>query len=235
VTAAQIKALSRLETSVTSAHASLRAVIGDVGLDPDRMVPSAGGTAQGGPFIPARLDPRLGAFEASVVRLQPRIVAVEWLRSVVGALPLRRPMGVEAEQTSAFGHRLDPFTRSLAMHSGIDFRAEHGTPVKAGGAGVIVLAEYSGGYGNMPTCRTSLSAKVRRSATEASLAGSDRPAARPARICTMKRGSKAMRLIPCGFCAPASASATPTEWRATGFFPLRSLYSTSPTSPTVVP
>lgn len=149
VTTAQIKALSRLETSVTSAHASLRAVIGDVGLDPDRMVPSAGGTAQGGPFIPARLDPRLGAFEASVVRLQPRIVAVEWLSSVVGALPLRRPMGVEAEQTSAFGHRLDPFTRSLAMHSGIDFRAEHGTPVKAGGAGEVVLAEYSGGYGNM--------------------------------------------------------------------------------------
>lgn len=149
VTAAQIKALNRLETSVTSAHVSLRAVIGDVGLDPDRMAPAAGGTAQGGPFIPAKIDPRLGAFEASVVRLQPRIIAVERLRSVVGALPLRRPMGVEAEQTSAFGHRLDPFTRSLAMHSGIDFRAEQGTPVRAGGSGEVVLAEYSGGYGNM--------------------------------------------------------------------------------------
>jgi murein DD-endopeptidase MepM/ murein hydrolase activator NlpD len=58
-------------------------------------------------------------------------------------------MGPEGEQSSPFGHRLDPFTRSPAMHSGIDFRAEQGSPVRAGGPGRVVAAEYSGGYGNM--------------------------------------------------------------------------------------
>jgi murein DD-endopeptidase MepM/ murein hydrolase activator NlpD len=149
VGSSQLRALSRLEGSVASAHASLRSVIADVGLDPDRASSPSRAPAQGGPFIPATLDPRMGPFESSVVRLQPKISAVERLRGVVATLPLRRPMGLEAEQSSAFGHRLDPFTRSLAMHTGLDFRAEQGSPVRATGAGRVVAAEYSGGYGNM--------------------------------------------------------------------------------------
>jgi murein DD-endopeptidase MepM/ murein hydrolase activator NlpD len=149
VSAAQIKALNRIEASVTSAHASLRTVVADVGLDPERIVMSSRQPGQGGPLVPANLDAKAGPFEASVVRLQPRIAAVERLRTVVAALPVRRPMGQEAEQTSPFGHRLDPFTRGLAMHTGLDFRAEHGTPVRTAGAGRVVMAEYNGGYGNM--------------------------------------------------------------------------------------
>lgn len=149
VSVAQIKALNRIEASVASANASLRSVVTDVGLDPDRVMAASRQSGQGGPFIPANLDPKAGPFEASVVRLQPRISGVERLRTVVTALPVRRPMGPEAEQSSPFGHRLDPFTRSLAMHTGLDFRAEHGTPVRTAGAGRVVLADYNGGYGNM--------------------------------------------------------------------------------------
>lgn len=146
---AQLKALSRLESSVAAAQTSLRAVVADVGLDPDRLASAARQGGQGGPFVPATLDPKAGPFEASVVRLQPRIAQVERLRVVVGALPVRRPVSAEAEQSSPFGHRLDPFTRSLAMHTGLDFRAEQGSIVRTSGAGRVVLAEYSGGYGNM--------------------------------------------------------------------------------------
>ncbi len=150
VATAQVRALTKLENSVTNAHVSLKSVVAEVGLDPDRLAPANRQAAgQGGPFIPANLDPKAGPFEASVARMQPKIIAVEKLRSVVTALPLRRPMGIEAEQTSAFGHRLDPFTRGLAMHTGMDFRAEQGTPVRTGGAGRVVMAEYNGGYGNM--------------------------------------------------------------------------------------
>jgi murein DD-endopeptidase MepM/ murein hydrolase activator NlpD len=149
VSSSQVRTLSRLENTIASAQASLRSVISDVGLDPDRAAGTGRASAQGGPFIPANLDPRSGPFEASVVRLQPKLVAVERLRGVVTTLPLRRPMGPEAEQSSAFGHRLDPFTRGLAMHTGIDFRAEHGSPVRSTGAGRVITAEYSGGYGNM--------------------------------------------------------------------------------------
>lgn len=149
VTTAQIKALNRIEASVSTAHASLRSVVSEVGLDPERMTATTRQPGQGGPLVPANLDPRMGPFEASVVRLQPRILAVERLRTLVTSLPVRRPMGVEAEQSSPFGHRLDPFTRGLAMHTGLDFRAEHGSPVRTAGAGRVVLAEYNGGYGNM--------------------------------------------------------------------------------------
>jgi len=149
VSTAQLKAITRIESSVGGAHRTLRSIVSDVGLDPDRMLSQARSSAQGGPFVPATLDPKAGAFEASVVRLQPQIVAVHQLRSIVGALPVRRPVSADAEQTSPFGHRLDPFTRSLAMHTGLDFRAETGTQVRAAGAGRVVLAEYSGGYGNM--------------------------------------------------------------------------------------
>lgn len=149
VSAAQIKALNRIEASVASAQTSLRSVVSEIGLDPDRLVAGARQPGQGGPFVPANLDPKAGPFEASVVRLQPRISVIERLRTVVTALPVRRPMGPEAEQSSPFGHRLDPFTRGLAMHTGLDFRAEHGSPVRTAGAGRVVMAEYNGGYGNM--------------------------------------------------------------------------------------
>lgn len=145
----QIKALGRLEATVAGAHASLRTVVAEVGLDPDRVAGSTPRPGQGGPFIPAIVDPRAGAFEASVVRLQPRLAAVERLRTTVNGLPLRRPVPHDVEQSSSFGHRVDPFTRSLAMHSGLDFRAEHGTLVRAAAPGRVVAAEYSGGYGNM--------------------------------------------------------------------------------------
>jgi murein DD-endopeptidase MepM/ murein hydrolase activator NlpD len=35
------------------------------------------------------------------------------------------------------------------MHTGLDFRAEYGAPVRASGAGQVVGAEYAGAYGRM--------------------------------------------------------------------------------------
>jgi murein DD-endopeptidase MepM/ murein hydrolase activator NlpD len=150
ISTAQIRAMSRLESAVTAAHGTLRTVISDVGLDPDRIAAGGGRqSGQGGPFVPANVDPRMGPLEASIARIQPRIAQIERLRGAVNALPLRRPMSADVEQSSPFGHRLDPFTRGLAMHTGIDFRAEHGSPVRTAGAGRVITAEYSGGYGNM--------------------------------------------------------------------------------------
>ncbi len=147
--ASQLQAIQRMEAAVSGAHASLRSVVNDIGLDPDKLANVPRGGAQGGPFVPAQIDPRHGPFEASVVRLQPKIAQVERLRATVTQLPIRRPMPAEFEQTSGFGHRVDPFTRGLAMHTGIDFRAETGTPVRPSGSGTVITAEHSGGYGNM--------------------------------------------------------------------------------------
>jgi murein DD-endopeptidase MepM/ murein hydrolase activator NlpD len=52
--------------------------------------------------------------------------------------------------TSGFGYRTDPVTGATAFHSGIDFGAACGTPIKAAGTGVILSAGFNGGgYGNM--------------------------------------------------------------------------------------
>jgi murein DD-endopeptidase MepM/ murein hydrolase activator NlpD len=58
-------------------------------------------------------------------------------------------MAGDPDLTSGFGARIDPFTRSPALHTGLDFRADHGAPVRAAGAGRVIGAEYAGGYGNM--------------------------------------------------------------------------------------
>ncbi len=59
-------------------------------------------------------------------------------------------MPVEAPyQASSFGRRIDPFTGMLAMHEGIDFLADVGTPVVAAAAGIVQFAGFHPQYGFM--------------------------------------------------------------------------------------
>jgi len=50
---------------------------------------------------------------------------------------------------STFGRRLDPIAGVGAMHEGIDFVADPGTPVIASAGGVVVSAEFHPQYGNL--------------------------------------------------------------------------------------
>jgi lysostaphin len=50
---------------------------------------------------------------------------------------------------SAFGRRIDPFTGQWAMHEGIDFLADHGSPVVAAAGGVVQFAGLHPQYGIM--------------------------------------------------------------------------------------
>ena len=50
---------------------------------------------------------------------------------------------------SAFGWRTDPFTQQRAMHEGVDFSAEVGTPIFASASGVVIAAENHPEYGNL--------------------------------------------------------------------------------------
>ena len=61
-------------------------------------------------------------------------------------LPTMLP--VEAHfNASSFGMRIDPITGQHAMHEGIDFIADTGTPVVAAAAGVVQFAGYHPQYG----------------------------------------------------------------------------------------
>ncbi|HSI55381.1 MAG: M23 family metallopeptidase [Ramlibacter sp.] len=50
---------------------------------------------------------------------------------------------------SSFGWRIDPFTGRSALHTGLDFQAEPGTPILAAAGGVVVTQEIHPAYGNM--------------------------------------------------------------------------------------
>lgn len=51
--------------------------------------------------------------------------------------------------SSNFGWRIDPFTGQMAMHEGVDFVANAGTPVYASAGGVVDYAGMDSSYGNM--------------------------------------------------------------------------------------
>ncbi|MDO8318174.1 M23 family metallopeptidase [Rhodoferax sp.] len=63
-------------------------------------------------------------------------------------IPTQKPV-TQGEVGSAFGWRLDPITGRTALHTGLDFRAESGTPILAAAGGVVVTQEFHPEYGNM--------------------------------------------------------------------------------------
>ena len=64
-------------------------------------------------------------------------------------MPYRKPVIGEVEFTSGFGVRSDPFLGRPAMHTGLDFRAATGDPVRATANGKVASSGWMGGYGRM--------------------------------------------------------------------------------------
>ena len=134
-------------------------VSGLAGLKPDELKtlrPAAAAAAgKGGPFVPARrpsleelqrtvsgldevADWQADLFTFSESRLfQARLEALR----VPSALPVDGPVG------SGFGFRSDPFSGRAALHTGLDFPAEPGTPIVASAGGVVVAADWHAEYG----------------------------------------------------------------------------------------
>jgi len=61
-------------------------------------------------------------------------------------MPTVRPVDVDWN-ASSFGWRIDPITGQNAMHEGIDFLVDTGTPVHAAAGGVVVVAQFHPQYG----------------------------------------------------------------------------------------
>ncbi len=63
-------------------------------------------------------------------------------------MPTVRPVDVDWN-ASSFGWRIDPITGQNALHEGIDFLVDTGTPVHAAAGGLVVVAQFHPQYGYM--------------------------------------------------------------------------------------
>lgn len=121
--------------------------VAKLGLNPGAIVRNAQ-SGRGGPFIPYRgkmgraqtLGPAFSQLDGALFRM-------EVLERTLVAIPSGQPANV-LMMSSGFGYRSDPFTGAGAMHSGLDFRGPHGTPILAASPGRVIHAGAKAGYGN---------------------------------------------------------------------------------------
>jgi murein DD-endopeptidase MepM/ murein hydrolase activator NlpD len=144
----QLAALGQIGAVAGETVKRLHGVIDEAGISADRLAtPAAGGV--GGPYIPVGVDTNAPAFDKTVSSVERALLAEDRLRREVPFLPVRRPLIGEADVSSPFGYRPDPFLGRPALHPGVDLVQAYGSTVKATGAGRVIHAGPMGGYGNM--------------------------------------------------------------------------------------
>ena len=145
--------IDQAETWAKTRADRLRLALRLAGLNPSAA--AAPGTALGGPLIEAG-DPKalatvLDVDEDFARRIQQAAVNMSDARVMTAAaakLPFGQPM-VGARRSSGFGARLDPFSRSPALHWGLDFSAPMRSPIYSAGPGTVSYVGPRNGYGTV--------------------------------------------------------------------------------------
>lgn len=145
----QLSALSSVEDGMESRVRRMRGVFTDLGLDMAQLEAATPRSGVGGPFVPLKLAADAGPFERQLNRINATRAQVERLNRTLALVPYRKPVIGEVEFTSGFGVRSDPFLGRPAMHTGLDFRAATGDPVRATANGKVASSGWMGGYGRM--------------------------------------------------------------------------------------
>ena len=144
----QRTALNVLEESYNSKMRRMRGVFADLGLDMAEMEKATPKGGVGGPFVPFK-PASTDAFDRQLFRITVARAQIERLSRTLSLVPYRKPVIGEIELSSGFGVRSDPFLGRPAMHTGLDFRASTGDPVRVTANGTVTSAGWSGGYGRM--------------------------------------------------------------------------------------
>jgi murein DD-endopeptidase MepM/ murein hydrolase activator NlpD len=145
----QLATLAAAEETMDSKVRRMRGVITDLGLDMAQLEAAVPRGGMGGPFVPVKLPADAGPFERQIFRVATTRAQLEKLNRTLALVPYRKPVVGEVEFTSGFGVRSDPFLGRPAMHTGLDFRAATGDPIRATANGRVTSAAYAGGYGRM--------------------------------------------------------------------------------------
>ncbi len=145
----QMAVLGSVEESMDSRVRRMRGVFTDLGLDAAQLDAATPRGGMGGPYVPVKLRADAGAFERQLYHVNVTRAQVDRLNRTLALVPYRKPVVGEVEFTSGFGVRSDPFLGRPAMHTGLDFRAAIGDPVRATANGKVVSSGWAGGYGRM--------------------------------------------------------------------------------------
>ncbi len=138
-----------------------------VGVKPDelKVVPKAGVAlgGRGGPYVPfgsgtkgtaLSLEQLSGVVSSLDIEADQRtdvftLLESRLLESRLRALMIPNSAPVEVAVGSGFGFRADPFSGRPALHTGLDFPTEAGTPVRAAAGGVVLSSEWHPDYGHL--------------------------------------------------------------------------------------
>jgi murein DD-endopeptidase MepM/ murein hydrolase activator NlpD len=93
----------------------------------------------------AELDQTTGSRVDWLTAVESRLFDQKMQRSLI---PTQEPV-LHARVGSPFGYRIDPITGHRALHTGLDFPADTGTPIYAAAGGVVIVQEFHHAYGNM--------------------------------------------------------------------------------------
>lgn len=145
----QMAMLKAAEGNFDGRMRRMKGLVADLGLNVAHLESSAPRGGVGGPYVPVKLGANAGPFEQQLYHVNVTRAQVDRLTRALTRVPYRAPVLGEIELSSGFGVRSDPFLGRPAMHTGLDFRASTGDPVRATASGKVVSAGWAGGYGRM--------------------------------------------------------------------------------------
>ena len=158
---AMAQKVGEMQAKLVKLEAMGSRVSGLVGVKPEELQqlvkpePAAGG--RGGPFIPAAslsLGQLNGIVDSLDIETDQRtdlftMFESRLLEKRLQSLMIPNSKPVEGPVGSGFGFRADPFSGRTALHTGLDFPADVGTPVAAAAGGVVIFSEHHPQYGNL--------------------------------------------------------------------------------------
>ena len=164
---AMARKVGEMQAKLVQLEAMGERVSGLAGIRPQelrQLTPPASPPVQpgsGGPFVAATLPdgvPTLETLDQLVAELQAEadqrtdvftLVESRLFEKRLAELMVPTSRPVDGPIGSRFGFRSDPFSGRAALHTGLDFPADVGTPIHAAAGGVVSLVEHHPQYGLM--------------------------------------------------------------------------------------